>query len=75
MYRGLVIRISEFQFFAHSKGSGMNKLRFFFFTEYDILQINIFVTIFWKPHCRLPKSEYEQNTRKHKEHWFIPGDA
>ena len=53
----------------------MNKLRFFFFTEYDILQMNIFVTIFWKPHCRLPKSEYEQNTRKHKEHWFIPGDA
>ena len=51
------IRISEFQFFAHSKGSGMNKLRFFFFTEYDILQINIFVTIFWKPHRRLPKSE------------------
>ena len=44
--RGLVIRISEFQFFAHSKDSGMNKLRFFYFTEYDILQINIFVTIF-----------------------------
>ena len=36
----------SFSFFAHSKGSGMNKLRFFFFTEYDILQINIFVTIF-----------------------------
>ena len=54
----------------------MNKLRFFYFTEYDILQINILFPSFENLTAGYPKvNNHEQNTRKHKEHWFIPGDS
>ena len=50
--RNVGLRCKHFRFFAHSKRSGRNYIIkkeiafFFFFTEYDILKINIFVTIF-----------------------------